>query len=272
MLRERVLVTILLLPAAFWIIAAGGWLFAAGVALVLALAAAEFAALFRSVGLRPAAWVMATAVVALVVGRQADGFASGPALLAGTALGLMTWHLVDYERGAPRSGTDFAVSLGGAVYVGWIGAYLISLRGLPDGLWWLLTALPAVWVGDSAAYFVGRAIGRHRLAPRLSPKKSWEGYLAGIVGAALAGAGFALLWTIPAGPGASLTVGRGLVLGLILGSVTPLGDLGISMIKREVEIKDSGTLLPGHGGALDRLDSWIWAGVLGFYLAVVLLR
>jgi phosphatidate cytidylyltransferase len=149
---------------------------------------------------------------------------------------------------------------------------LVSLRSLPDGLWWLLTALPSVWVGDSAAYFVGRAFGRHRLAPRLSPKKSWEGYLAGIVGAAAAGAGFAALWGVAAGPSASVTPERGLVLGAVLGLLTTLGDLGISMIKREVQVKDSGTLLPGHGGALDRLDSWLWAGAIGYYLIGLMLR
>ncbi|HSB88733.1 MAG TPA: phosphatidate cytidylyltransferase [Anaerolineales bacterium] len=272
MLNERIVVVVILLPTAFAIVAAGGWIFAAGVALILALAAAEFAALFRSQSLRPATFLMAAAVAGLVLGRQADGFGSGPALLALAALGLMAWHQFDYERGAPRSGTDFAVSLAGVAYLGWIGAYMVSLRSLPDGLWWLLTALPSVWVGDSAAYFVGRAIGRHRLAPRLSPKKSWEGYLAGIVGAAAAGAGFAALWGVAAGPSASVTPERGLVLGVVLGVFTTLGDLGISMIKREVQIKDSGTLLPGHGGALDRLDSWVWAGVLGYYLVQAMTR
>ena len=272
MLRERVVVTVLLLPTAFWIISAGGWLFAAGVALVLGLAAAEFGALFRHQGLRPATWLLIAGVVALVAGRQADGFVSSPALLAAAALTLMAWHLADYQRGGARSGTDFAVSLAGVVYVGWIGAYLVSLRGLPDGLWWLLTALPAVWIGDSAAYFVGRALGRHRLAPRLSPKKTWEGYLAGALTAAATGAGFAALWSFAAGPASSLTSVRGLAVGAVMGVITPLGDLGISMIKREVQIKDSGTLLPGHGGALDRLDSWLWAGVLGYYFVGALIR
>jgi phosphatidate cytidylyltransferase len=265
MLRERTVVVVILLPTAFAIIAAGGWIFAAGVALVLGLAAAEYAALFRAHGLALSTPLLVAGVAALALGRQADGFGSGPAILAMSGLALMTWHLIDYERGAGRSGTDFAVGLGGVAYLGWVGAYLVSLRSLPDGVWWLLTALPAVWIGDSAAYFIGRAIGRRRLAPRLSPKKTWEGYLAGIVGAAAAGAGFAALWTVAA-PTGGVSAGRGLILGAVMGILTPLGDLGISMIKREVQIKDSGTILPGHGGALDRLDSWLWAGVLGYYL------
>ena len=249
MLRERIVVVVILLPTAFAIIAAGEWIFAAGVALVLGLAAAEYAALFRAHGLAPSTPLLVAGVAALTLGRQVDGFVSGPAILAGAGLALMTWHLIDYERGAGRSGTDFAVGLGGVAYLGWVGAYLVSLRSLPDGLWWLLTALPAVWIGDSAAYFIGRAIGRRRLAPRLSPKKTWEGYLAGVVGAAAAGAGFAALWTVAA-PAGEVSAARGLILGAVMGILTPLGDLGISMIKREVQIKDSGAILPGHGGAL----------------------
>jgi phosphatidate cytidylyltransferase len=271
MLRERTVVVVILLPTAFAIIAAGGWVFAAGVALVLGMAAAEYAALFRAHGLAPSTPLLVAGVAALTLGRQADGFGSGPAILAMAGLALMTWHLIDYERGAGRSGTDFAVGLGGVTYLGWVGAYLVSLRSLPDGVWWLLTALLAVWIGDSAAYFIGRAIGRRRLAPRLSPKKTWEGYLAGIAGAAAAGAGFAALWTVAA-PEGGVSAWRGLILGAVMGILTPLGDLGISMIKREVQIKDSGTILPGHGGALDRLDSWLWAGVLGFYLVGTWLR
>ena len=94
-------------------------------------------------------------VVGLVVARfefEADQTAL---LLAVVALLSMTWHLVDYERGAPRSGTDFAVTLAGIMYLGWIGAYLISLRSLPEGQWWVLIALPVVWIADSAAYLLG---------------------------------------------------------------------------------------------------------------------
>lgn len=270
MLRQRVLVTVVLLPVGLWIFALGGWVFAGAMALVLALAAREYAGLFRRGGLRPSAVLLVGGVAALVLARQARGFDGGAALLAGLALAAMTWHLVDFERGAPHSGTDFGITLGGIAYLGLVGAYLVSLRNLPDGLWWLLISLPAVWVGDSAAYFVGRAYGRHKMAPRLSPKKSWEGYVAGIVGAALAGAGLAALYTGAFHQAPTVTATAGLILGLALGLVTPLGDLGVSMLKREMQVKDSGRLLPGHGGALDRTDSWLWAGVLGYYLARLL--
>jgi len=262
--RERAAVSLLLLPAGFWIIAQGGWLFAITVACVLGWAGREYARLFAANGQRPATWLIIAGVVALAASRFLTQFEIAPLLLSLAALGCLTWHLVDYERGAPRSGTDFAISLAGIVYLGWIGAFLISLRQLPSGEWWLLLVLPVVWLADTAAYLVGKAIGRRRLSPRLSPKKTWEGYLAGIVFGGLSGALFAWLW-VPGADPISFRPALGLPIGLGLGALTPLGDLGISMMKREIRVKDTGSLLPGHGGVLDRIDSWLWAGVLGFY-------
>jgi phosphatidate cytidylyltransferase len=108
------------------------------------------------------------------------------------------------------------------------------------------------------------------MAPRLSPKKSWEGYAAGVVAAGIAGAALAAAFGRWVGSALPITPVAGLILGLSLGAVTPLGDLGISMMKREFQVKDTGSLLPGHGGVLDRIDSWLWAGVLGYTLARLL--
>jgi phosphatidate cytidylyltransferase len=266
MLRDRVAIALLLLPLVIWVIADGRWLFVAAVTLVLALAAAEYAILFRTLGFRPALPVIVLGVAALTLSRAAAWLSTGSVLTA-LCLGSMAWHLVDFERGAARSGTDFAITVAGFVYLGWIGSYLVVLRQMPEGLWWLLLALPTVWLADSAAYFVGKAVGRHRLSPRLSPKKTWEGYLAGVVMGAISGAGLAMVWRLGAGSASAVTAANGILMGSGVALLAPLGDLGVSMLKREAGVKDSGNLLPGHGGALDRLDSWIWAGVLGFYLA-----
>ena len=270
MLRQRLLVVAVLLPVGLWIFARGGGIFAAAMALVIGLAAREYAILFGRGGQRPSMPILVVGSAGLVLARQAWGFEPTAALLAAAALLGMTWHLVDFERGAPRSGTDFGLTLGGVAYLGVVGAYLVSLRNLEDGLWWLLISLPSVWIGDSAAYFVGRAYGRHKMSPRLSPKKSWEGYVAGVVAAALSGAGLAALFARWPGQVTSVTPADGVILGLALGVLTPLGDLGISMMKREFQVKDTGSLLPGHGGVLDRIDSWLWAVVLGYYLARLL--
>ena len=266
MLRERLAVTLLLVPPALWVIGSGGWLYLAGVSLLLGTAAAEYGLLFRRGGLRPAMGLLVGGAVVLAAGRQLFDAKLQGLILAVLLLAAMAWHELDFERGAPQSGTDFAVTVSGMLYLGWIGGYLVALRNLPEGEWWVLLTLPTVWLADSGAYFVGRAIGRRKLSPRLSPNKTWEGYLAGVVTGALSGAGLALVWRVGAGPASGLTPQLGAMLGAALGAITPLGDLGISMFKRQMQVKDSGSLLTGHGGALDRLDSWVWAGVLSYYL------
>jgi phosphatidate cytidylyltransferase len=266
MLRERTSIVILLFPILAWIIAGGGWFFTIAIAIVCALAAKEFGQLFQVYQLRPSILLLVLGTLALSIARYLGGFDLSVPVLTIICLISMAWHLVDYELGAPRSGTDFTITITGIIYLGWIGSYIISLRAIPDGKWWFLIALPSVWLADTAAYFIGSWIGKHKLSPRLSPKKSWEGYLAGILAGVLSGTLFALLWRIGAGVDSTVTAVRGLIVGGVLSTLAPLGDLGISMIKREVQVKDTGSLLPGHGGALDRLDTWIWAGVLGFYL------
>jgi phosphatidate cytidylyltransferase len=183
----------------------------------------------------------------------------------------MTYHLLAYERGRDQAATDFSITLSGAFYIGWLGAYFVSLRQLPDGFWWIMLVLPTVWTADTAAYFIGRSFGRHRLSPRLSPKKSWEGYLAGVVFGTLSGAFLAALWNRVAGSPLGFTPLEGAVLGLLISTLTTLGDLGESMIKRQCGMKDSSHLLPGHGGFFDRIDSWLWTAVIGYYAIVWLM-
>lgn len=265
MLRQRVIISIIFLPILIWLILRGGWFYVAGVGIALGLAAAEFGQLFQRVDLKPSIPLLVAGVIGLVIARFQLEAEQTALLLAAIALLSMTWHLVDYERGATRSGTDFAVTLAGIIYLGWIGAYLVSLRLLPEGQWWVLTALPVVWIADSAAYFVGKRFGRRPLSPRLSPNKTWEGYLSGVLAGILAGAALAALF---ASFGGEVDPVGGAIVGFVVATIAPLGDLGISMIKREMNAKDTGMLLSTHGGILDRIDSWLWAGVLGFYSVV----
>jgi phosphatidate cytidylyltransferase len=268
MLRQRLLVVMILLPigmAAIWI---GGWVFTALILLFMGLAAWEYVQLFRLGGLQPSALIVVGGTVLLVGGRMLDGFTSAPWLLSLLILAGMAYHLVTYERGREQAATYFGITLAGLLYIGWIGGYFISLRNLPDGRWWFLVVLPAVWVADAGAYFIGKRWGRHKLSPRLSPKKTWEGYLGGIVFGVFFTAIFAALWRAGGAAQTAITPLRGALVGLVMGLLPTLGDLGESMIKRQVGVKDSGRLLPGHGGFFDRIDSWLWAAVLGYYLVV----
>ena len=268
MLVKRLLVTIILLPVGMAAILAGGWYLTALVAIFMCLAAWEYVELFRAGGLQPAGVLVIGGTLVLLIGRNINGFDSAAWMISLLILLGMTYHLVAYERGRDQAGTDFAVTLAGMFYIGWFGAYFISLRNLPEGKWWILVVLPAVWFADTGAYFIGKRFGKHKLSPRLSPKKTWEGYLGGIVAGVLLTTLFAAIWRVGAGPNSAITPLRGALVGLVMSIFPTLGDLGESMIKRQMGVKDSGSLLPGHGGAFDRIDSWLWAVVMGYYMVL----
>jgi phosphatidate cytidylyltransferase len=268
MLIKRLWVAVILLPIGVAAILAGGWYLTALVAIFMCMAALEYSNLFRTGGLQPATILVVAGTFILLIGRNLTGFNSAGWMISLIILAAMTYHLVMYERGSDSAATDFAVTLAGILYIGWFGAYFISLRNLPEGKWWILVVLPAVWFADAGAYFIGKRFGKHPLSPRLSPKKTWEGYLGGIVTGVLFTAMFSAIWRVGAGPASAITAGRGALVGLVMGIFPTLGDLGESMIKRQMGVKDSGNMLPGHGGAFDRIDSWLWAVVLGYYMII----
>ncbi len=140
----------------------------------------------------------------------------------------------------------------GAIYLGLMLGQVVGLRFLPNGFWYVLLGFGVTWANDSAAYFTGVTIGKHKLWPRLSPKKTWEGTIGGWIAASLAGA--FLVWVMPVGIGPVF----GAIAGFIMGVLALFGDLSISMIKRQVGVKDTGHIFPGHGGMLDRLDSLLF--------------
>jgi phosphatidate cytidylyltransferase len=158
----------------------------------------------------------------------------------------------------------WAWTIAGILYVGWLLSHLVALRGLDDGRNWVFLALLANFGSDTAAYFTGRALGRHKLAPSISPAKTWEGTIAGILGAII----ISLLFTIPSPLNLPLGYGQAIVLGLLVSLLGQLGDLVESLLKRNMGVKDSGRLLPGHGGALDRIDSVVFAGVVVYYYVI----
>jgi len=262
MLLKRVLAALVLAAIGLPAIILGNIPYFIVITVLLVLAAWEYAQLFRAAGFFPSFLLVVGGVFLLVTARKFMPEMSAM-ILAFLGLAAMTWHLVAFERGRNQAATDFGITIGGIIYLGWIGAYFIDLRELPDGLWYLLLSLGVVWIADSAAYFVGTRFGRHKLSPRLSPKKTWEGYWGGVFFGTLGGAGLTLLW--PVLGGVSIPWWQGGLLGLVLSVVTTLGDLGESMIKRQANIKDSSNLIPGHGGFLDRLDAWLGAAVLGYY-------
>jgi phosphatidate cytidylyltransferase len=148
----------------------------------------------------------------------------------------------------------------GAAWIGLCLAHLLLLRDIPnDGRLATFTVLLAIWAGDIGAFFAGRLIGRHRLAPTLSPGKTWEGFLFGA--AATIFVAFVALYKQD-----YLSIWESIVLGAVIAIVAPLGDLFESALKRDMQIKDTGRLLAAHGGVLDRIDSLLFASVAAYYL------
>ena len=158
MFLKRTAVTLVLLPVGLAVIAWGGWLYYGLITLILGLAAYEYVKLFQAGGLKPAGILLVGGTLVLAIQRAASGFDNAPLAFSLLILLAMSFHLFEFERGSERAGTDFAVTISGFLYIGWLGAYLISLRMLPDGLWWLLTVLVAVWLADTGAYLVGFAL------------------------------------------------------------------------------------------------------------------
>ncbi len=153
----------------------------------------------------------------------------------------------------------------GLVYIPLAFSFVVAVRRLDDGLAWLFLILAVTWMGDTGAYFAGRAFGKHKLFERVSPKKTWEGAIGGMIAAIITVCCFKLWW-LP-----SLSWVHAIALGVILDTVGVLGDLVESMFKRAFGVKDSGWIMPGHGGLLDRVDSllftapaaWVYATVFG---------
>lgn len=272
MLRTRLLTVIILVPVVLWLILEGGWPLFLAVAGLLTAAEIEFCSLvgerdFQGVYLAGVAlvWLCLTAVRL----RHWDlrHYNLG---LSGILLISLSWQAMHY----PKSGiTEWAVTIASGLYVGICGATLISLRGIPEGgMWWTLITVSVIQVADSAAFVVGSRWGRRKLASQLSPDKSVEGYVSGVVSGALTGALLGWVAEVGTSLGSSITWPRGMALGVLIAALAPMGDLVVSMVKREAGAKDSGQLFPGHGGALDRLDSTLFAAVIGYAYVMWLLR
>lgn len=265
-MARRLIISIILVPIGLFTINAGGWIYALLLTAFVGMASREYVHLFRHKGYQPSELIVIGGTIILMVDRAWHSFTYALPILSFLILAAMTYHLLMFERGREEAAVDFVISLGGILYIGWLGAYLISLRQLPDGQWWTLMALPGVWLADSGAYFIGSRWGKHALAPRLSPKKTWEGYFGGIVTAVIFNAFFTFFWWIGANQNPALSPWNGAFMGLIMGIFPTLGDLGESMIKRMAHVKDSSQVLPGMGGMFDRIDSWLWGGVIAYYL------
>jgi len=260
MLKTRALVAVVALPILIAVIVVGGWLFALVVAATLLIGGDEYVRLVRQAPYRPPEWLV-LALIALPAAAvwldEPDWREPGLALLLIGGAFYAIWAM---ERGHSQPLIDLALAIFGGLYIGWLGSYVLAVRKLEEGVYLTLFLYGCVAFSDAAAYMIGRQWGRHKMTPHVSPKKSWEGYAASVVGGALFGGVVGGLVHSDV-----LNAGHGALIGLLIGILGTVGDLAESMIKRQVGAKDSSHLIPGHGGILDRIDSVLVSAAVGYY-------
>jgi len=162
--------------------------------------------------------------------------------------------------------THMGMALFGILFIGFLLAYVSLIRNMPNGRTWVLFLIITVWAGDISALLSGSFLGRHKLYPKISPNKTFEGLGGAIVGSIIVALAFSWLF-IP-----NLKMGSCILLALGLGILGQLGDFTESMLKRSAQVKDSGTLIPGHGGMLDRLDSFLFSAPFLHYSLLYFLK
>jgi phosphatidate cytidylyltransferase len=255
---SRIVVALIGLPAVIGLVWLGGWWLFVLAAFAGVMALHEFTVVTWT--LRPISIAAYVGLICILLGIELGGLVWG---LGGLGVALVAAFLL---KGVSDTRGSATVAVGTTVLgTGWIGfglGYMLLLRDIPKhGQLVTLTVLIAVFASDTAAYFVGVAVGRHKLAPRLSPGKTWEGFAAGAIMTV-----FVAFVALYQDRHTFLSIGQTLVLGLTLALAGPAGDLFESSVKRDMGVKDSGRLLAGHGGMLDRVDALLFASIAAFYV------
>lgn len=273
----RVASAVVLIPlivlAAWWELSS-----ALVISLVAALALVELFGILRQGGYQPRVGLGVAVGLLLCAAAGLQKYTTFDlygALIALSIVGALAYEI--FPRDRSNSLVSWAVTFAGAYYIGGLMGSFIHLRqldtplqggwlqglGIPPGTAWIIFTLAITFLNDTFAYFVGRAFGRTKLAPILSPKKSWEGAIGGLLASLLTAVLCVPMLGLPIQPAYAALIGG------LAGVAGPAGDLAESLIKRQVGIKDSGSLIPGHGGMLDRIDSLIFVAPMVYYLVLL---
>jgi len=289
-LPARLLTAVALVPVLIFAIIKGGGIWTLLIAAIVVAASWEFFNFMEAKGLRGAKWIGLTGSVGLVLGASFSNEYFSTLILTVILLAAFIRQLGTRDISTAITGP--AVTLFGVTYVGWLSSHLVWLRNIgvevqakyfvhdpslpqamPEfrdvGMYYLFMGVAATFLADTGGYFFGKAFGRHKLAPSISPKKTWEGFVGQIVGAVFGASVCKLVFMTWIYPDLSFGTDFGWVhcaiLGILIANVGLVGDLFESMLKRDAQVKDASGLLPGHGGFLDRLDSINFAIPVTYY-------
>jgi phosphatidate cytidylyltransferase len=268
-LGQRAATAFILMPVVIAIAWFGGWVAFAGLLVVAALGLWELRAMLARRSWHPTialsgALCLDFLLAAMLPHARAALLALG---ISALVVGSFAWQILSRRRTVEGALADWAATMALPFYLGWPLALILLLRGgtpgyHSPGFWWTLTALFTVWAFDTFAFFAGKLFGRTHLAELVSPKKTWEGLAGGVLFALLA----AWLFTRPIG----VPWYHALAVGVLVSVAATVGDLAESLLKRDLGVKDSGTLVAGHGGVLDRVDSLLFGGMVVFFYAAFL--
>ena len=264
MLKKRVITALCSIPlliVAVWFDQPLPW-FTIFVAIWGLLAALEFYNLVSTSKISPLTYFGLIWTLFFILSPHFSYDLTVPILLTSAVILPLFWLLLHPQNEGAFIG--WAWTIAGILYVGWFLSYFVALRGLDNGREWVFLALFATFASDTAAFFIGRALGKHLLAPHISPGKTWEGSIAGIFGSIIISLALVTLFDLP------LNYGWTILLGLLISVLGQLGDLVESLLKRNMKVKDSGRVLPGHGGFLDRMDSIVFAGIVVYYFVLII--
>jgi phosphatidate cytidylyltransferase len=277
---QRWLTALIAMPIVLIFVWLGGWFAFVAILVIVVLGTLEFRHMLLNIGYHPLIWVSFGLSVLLLISAMLPP--QYRLLLIETGMGsalLLSFLLLLLRKQLDGTLIDWALTLAIPIYLGWPMSSLLILRGydpgiihfgtaqwvtVPAGIWWLLVILLGVWGFDGAAFFSGRYFGRHKLAPMISPAKTWEGVAGGL---ALSIIACLVLTVVPLHVPWYLAI----LLGVLIGGAATLGDLAESLIKRQTHVKDSGQIMPGHGGMLDRIDSILFAAII-VYIFVQLMQ
>jgi phosphatidate cytidylyltransferase len=268
-LSKRLLTAAIVIPVLILLFYLGGLWFFALIEIVIYIGVAEYYRMIETKGLLPQRWVgtIAALGLGLIAFFGTDLYTA--LFMTVAVLAILSFQLTRLDIQSAITGS--AATVTGVVYVGWLLSHAILLRnwplepGSPDlGFFFVILVIATTFLADAGAFFAGRYLGRHKLWPRISPGKTWEGAAGGVVVGTLGTVATKLVfdaWIFETG----MPVIHCLILGVILCVVSIFGDLTESMLKRDAGIKDSGTIVPGHGGILDRLDSLLFTIPTTYY-------
>jgi phosphatidate cytidylyltransferase len=261
MLRYRILTAVVGLPLLIAIIWFGEPWFTLLIAVMATLGTWEFYRMASQLKIQPITYLGMAWVLLIVLSPHCPHAATMPFLITSAIVVSLIWLLFRSPR--ERAFTNWAWTMAGILYIGWMLSYWVELRSLEAGKELVFWAMFTTFASDTSAFFIGKAWGKHALAPSISSGKTWEGAIGGLLASIIASLILRTIFPLP------FSYWQIALLGCIISLFAQLGDLTESLLKRNTGVKDAGKLIPGHGGILDRIDSLIFTGVIVYYCVVL---